>query len=174
MTVTPRASRGLRPGRPARRPAAPTREPLTRALPGDPDRPEGQGAADGARGSPRRSPEWGRGRLSTKGAFCASFRVSAKWPPSGPKVRRPEGAREGEQSTRGLLQIRESRSRGWQGPIPRGKRRVPGEAPRIPSHSGWGRPPALSGSPPSAGTLRAQRSDEGLLRYLSVRRRARR
>lgn len=160
MTVTRWVSRGLRPGRPARRPAAPGGPPTVAAPHPSPSRSPRQAGREPGR-APEKPPAGrvavpggppSRGHFLTKGAFYASFTVSAKWPHSGPKVKRPECSRAGEH--KGFTSnLRTSCPRGWQSPIPRGKRGARQNAARPLTPSGWGRPLALLGIPTARGTL---------------------
>lgn len=133
----------------------------------------GRAPAEKPRGkadSPRRSPEQGPRTPLTKGAFCAALRVFEKWPHSGRKVRRPEYARAGKH--KGFTSnVRNSCSRGWQNPIPRGKWGMPGGALRIPTQPRGEVGPCLRRGPHRRRLYSwAKGSGEGLLRYLSARR----
>lgn len=115
----------------------------------------GRGAAARGGGSHLRSGVWGH--FLTNGALRASFRVSAKRPHSGPKVRGPESGRVGEPE--GFTSnVRTSCSRGWQRPMPRRKGGLPGEAPSTSSHprGGGGLSPSPGSPPPPARPLLGQ------------------
>lgn len=158
MTVTRWLSRGLRPGRPAPRGA-----PTVAAPHPSPSRSTRQaGREPGPTPQEKPPPGWEAvaggppsrvwGHFLRKGAFRASSRVSAKWPHSGPKVKRPECARAGEH--KGFTSnLRTSCPRGWQSPIPRGMRGGRRKAARPLTPSGWGQPLALPGIPPAVGIL---------------------
>lgn len=164
MTVTRWVSRGLRPGRSARCPAAPGGPPTVaaphpspswspRQARREPGRPPEEKPPPGRVAVPCGPPSRVWGHFLTKGTFGVSFRDSAKWRHSGPKVKGPEFARAGEH--KGFTSnLRASCPRGWQSPIPRGKgggaRR---NAARPLTPSGWGRPLALPGIPTAGGTL---------------------